>query len=1051
MASDPPRGAGNRPALRHQHHQDYHRHTKYSFGTGFHPEKESSEAPLVTAYDKSHFQCVDRPRFFSFTSDPQHETVWQRVLFFGSATALTVGPGRRIPSAVLGISKTHEHLEENAALEQNLGCYLGYYTLGDDSQIGDTYEFYKNEKVLQRVKQFHPNHRYRGGAIGNHDTDPLGLSQDEDAYLIVPRILLNLQGKKSVPNDVHLVAVGHPDRRLDHQKRIFLERRHYYGDVGRLDPNALKRNKLTLADIVDYAALAQAGLAPGDLFSSKKVHEQNFDPVAFLNMEELKRRGVHPDTLIDQIDLIQPVRLKEVDYRSDSYILEDGRFGSFSETDEVVERFWGPPEVDGSRHSTVFFDGGGDSINHKWFRASISQTDRIRTIHGESGLYTINMDHMDFGNQSILGGAMNAHVSRNQVRVLEAIIAETQRNDPGARFILTGHYALHRIKNFHEAGLHRIFNNEAVIAFVGGHSHIRYIDKDVSQGEWAEKNGIKRKNPLPSVIVPSMIDDPNEIAVVKIDDTDPSKTVVELTFQGVDSSKVPGVTDRVYEELRQMLPHFNTYAEGIRRINDPEVRELATPGIPLKRKIYLFKKILLNGGHDRIIKEDVIPAMVADARLHIRLFSKILDLSLREADFGQEADDFNKGLSAYLTSLDSYYNRVSSADYVPSVDSHEEDDRLIQLERELDHARDNLLDSIKVLVDLRLVEGEEKELLTLSHHMASSLTAYLNDYQNWLEDYEDLVRIKRPEDASDWIARTNLFGKGSFQSLFRHLEDLPEGSESWAFLTLATPLAAIIGDKMYEERRNVDRTVPDRLTLALEHRPFLSRKESVNYVQTSNLDPSEKSPEDPRWTRLKEQALEQAERDRASLMELIPPPPPWRPEVKFSFPFGVMLGTGSTERLFGTPESAHDVNLNLSVGAGALWHIYDWDGWPDLNLRLWESADYVSNHRFRDVEQFGRVDLVAHNLDFTTRSVFSVGYLDLLEVGAGPLGGYSLRNLQHNMTGRSFKGWNAQLTLFGALSIHVEQKFYQDGSRSMPVGLMLDVPQAVEWYRTFFK
>lgn len=509
-----------------------------------------------------------------------------------------------------------------------------------------------------------------------------------------------------------------------------------------------------------------------------------------------------------------PARIESADYHH--YTVKGRKKAAWNDTARVFRDFW-KQEKDGSWNALVkYLPGSPDKPEKQWFHASAVKMGDFGTSDGKVPLYFLSMDTMDYLDDGMSLGALQGHVSSSQVRVLEAFIEEIRSAEPGAKFVLGGHFpaasgefdkaGVAAIAKLRESGLHRILSDEDVVAYVAAHTHDRGYT-DLSQHDL-----VQRSTPLPQVTVPAVMDYPNEMVLMTygVEASDPDNVVLQFDFAGVDPKTLPGNSEAVCAEMKAIRPELLMYDDGIVHIKDDHMREFALPGTPFGKKLDLVLNLdegaitRFDNIHDEVIKEDVIPAMVEDTQYYLRAFMGVMKLTLIEAGWNDEAAAIEAAYLKNVDHLNENYERIWKGEYRETAVGHSHVHLLDEHMGELDEA---------IRVFQEKAEGSNDENVAFVGHLLPLVRGFLGEYRYWLEGYERKLKTER--DPQDFVYDASLGGSFYFKSVMAHMRDVPYGSQAWAFLVHSFLEAGEQRVEFYRGERVLSKTVPDRIRLEI--------------------------------------------------------------------------------------------------------------------------------------------------------------------------------------------------------------------------------------------
>ncbi|MBI2340139.1 MAG: hypothetical protein HYU99_07240 [Deltaproteobacteria bacterium] len=673
----------------------------------------------------------------AFIGDNQYYVVPYIQGFYRSLALNTRAAGHRLPAVTLFAPSAHETLIRESIPDELRPVFQGMISTGDVADVASLEEWYLFVDTLRRLETADPNNRTRLFMVGNHEVLHAG-SARSGTFGGLLTFILNLQGNRHYASDIHGPEVGGVEKRLD--KAILIP--------------------LIFRDILGHKA------DPVPLFSSSPSH----------------------------------------------YRLKGGQKQKWGDKEQVYSTFW-KQEHDGSYHAPVKFW-------HKYklrsrepeqtflYTSAIKMAD-LQTADGIYPVYFIGLDTMDYLRTPTLVGALTGKVSPIQVKLIQAFMAHVKKREPGALFVLGGHYPVTSMEyKVESSGLNKILSDDSVIAYIGAHTHKRdYVD--LASNEYAKKYGIARLTPLPEITVPSATDYPNEMMLLKygVENRESNKLVFEFQYRGIDPSSVPGKTEAVDRELEAIKPHLCSLRDALAHIDDPALKEFGTPETPWNNQFRLLfdvdKGIKTRSGtiHDFVVAEDVIPAMVEDAQLYIRLFMSVVKLALVEGGMEGEALKLEKAYLAAVEKIDRYYENIHATKellrilqaikYVENMEGKGEHPQpemahleIDALTRTMNQQSYHVLDTIgDHLANSPWITDQNRKLLASIIPIVEEMPLFVEAYREWLIHYETLCRTERSN--KEIIASADLFGNGHFRNIWNQLPHIPYGSQAFAFKTLA--------------------------------------------------------------------------------------------------------------------------------------------------------------------------------------------------------------------------------------------------------------------------
>ena len=652
------------------------------------------------------------------------------------------------------------------------------------------------------------------------------------------------------------------------------------------------------------------------------------------------KRDIHlpevgdPDNILDKKVLLaflyeqffgkslDPVILAPTD-ATGYYISEEHGLGRWKKSGQAFKHFW-KQEKDGSWNALVFLDSNAKKPHpeEQWMHVSAIKMSELSTADGKVPIFFISLDTMDFlADQTSFGGT-RGRVSHYQVNIVDTFITEMKRRHPKARFIMGGHFPAHDIVGIRGSKLNHVLAREEVVAYIAGHTHSRGY-RDLAAKPHRRKLGIRRDNPLPQVIVPAVMDYPNEMALMRygVDPADRDKIFFEFDFKRLDEDKIPGNSDVVCEELKMVRPHLLTYDDAMAHMGDKQLKEFATPGTTIGKKIDLLLNldhgIITKPGrvYDEVVAKDVIPAMVEDTQTYLRLFRSVIKVSLVEGGFREEAANYCGIFFQTLEHLDDYYERITQGKYTDTSGEHSDVHLIDRFKRDLDEASYDLIDKLEAAEQ----ETKDPQMRQLYHnvaHIVRDVNNFMNDYRHWLTGYEQNLRTERR--PSELINETDLLGSPYFKSVVRHIWELPYGSQAVAFLTHVHLESAEQYKEFYKGKESLRQKVPDQIRV--EH-SVKSGKTTIKKQWLSGTHTATRR----HWCETDADYKPHAATARAEVMKEVPKSGKYKPDAHWSVEIGGYLGN---------PNDG-GVEKGVRVSVGGQWHLLSRWNAPRINGGIW--------------------------------------------------------------------------------------------------------------------
>ncbi len=523
-----------------------------------------------------------------------------------------------------------------------------------------------------------------------------------------------------------------------------------------------------------------------------------------------------------------PVTLKSV--TSTHYLFPTAskqKAGSWDDTAQVFKQFW-KQEADGSYNLLVHFKNGREEEypETKWIFASAAKLGEYDTQVGKMPVFLIGLDTMDYTYKSSAMGAVEGHVSPAQVEMIRAFMTEQKKINPNTKFIFSAHYRLRDIEHPEFSELNLLMSDPAVIAFVGAHTHRRDY-ADLNEESLAAKFKIHRTTPLPEINVPSVIDFPNEMTAFQYG-MDGDEFKMEFTYRGIDQKRIPGDGPLVTKEFKAIQPFLNTYRETLKSIKDPLIKELASPQTSLWRQVYLVthfhKGFLWQEGriYDTLVARDVIPFMVEDAKLFMKMNMAITRLNLAQIGMNDDADELTKINDLHLASLNHFYDKILAGEYsdlsatFPLQEAEAQTDAFLKitsdilekLDRRLAGFTGSMASDAKILL---VPQDDEKTsyLVKLTRDILSSQRDFLINYKEWLIEFQQHKRSGRSDE--ELVTHANLFGHPSYRTIQRRVQELPQDNMTYAFLLRVFMESSLQRQQHYHKTNPAN--VPDKIAV----------------------------------------------------------------------------------------------------------------------------------------------------------------------------------------------------------------------------------------------
>ncbi|MBI2341031.1 MAG: hypothetical protein HYU99_11805 [Deltaproteobacteria bacterium] len=735
-------------------------------GTTLFPFADPSANGVPPAGESHVLQLIGDEQYFD---DPE------ALGFYRSLTVLGVGPpGLRLPGMTFGVPFLHEALAQDIPPEYQ-GLYQGMIAMGDAADVASTEEIKMFIHTLARLKEMnktYPVGRLLLFLIGNHDVFHAGTANSGSNFFGLLGVALNLQWGRNYTRDVHGAEVGSEGNILNKARLIEFIYRFFLEE----EPNTVQ--------------LAYS-YAPSESLREKQSNSF-FDT-------------------------------------SSTYRIKGENKKNWQNTTEVFNDFWHQSKDESFNALVKYLPNKDKRPEQSLLSVSAVKMEDLETANGNHPVYFIALDTMDYLKDGSEFGATSGHVSSIQVQIVKAFIAEMTARHPGAKpkFILGGHFPATSITNLKISGLNEILSDEEVIAYVAGHTHERGFE-DLADRETAFKYGINRANPLPMIVVPAVMDFPNETVFLKygVENPESNKLYFEFTFHGIDWRTIPGLNGDVIHELRQIYPYLDSFTVALSKIDNEQLCRFADPATPLYDKGYLAlsldEGLLTRPGaiNDFVIAQDVIPTMVENNILYKRLFLSMVKLNLMDLGLQAEADSLADAYLQRLNHLMEYYERIRSENYLDGDDAHQKVHDLDGFSKPLDVEVDRLKEIAPKFDPEKFHDEEEwkKQLAPQERQLVfmADATALmqedLNYFKDWLIRFEKLRRSEARDE--DYRKMTDLFGNHYFKTIRSHLWNSPPESAAAAFAALVHLVSA----KMYRAYRKPltsqftsEREVPDRI------------------------------------------------------------------------------------------------------------------------------------------------------------------------------------------------------------------------------------------------
>lgn len=721
--------------------------------------------------------------------------------------AESVAPGHRLPASNLGITQAMTALHARALTPGQRASLRGLIAMGDAVDVSSVRELETYFKTLRFIQKVNPLEQMLLFTIGNHEVLHAGVSHSGGDFFGFWGLFLNLSGPRSHKKDIQIPEVGGARNALD--KKKFIEA--YYKFTFGKGPKPVILHKFNNR----YYTLKEA-----------KTH--------------LKKKS--------------------------------NWYGSEKISEKVFNDFWRYERNQRVWNALIHYPKGGEqNPEESWFYATATKLNDFKTSNGTYPIYAIAIDSMDYLVDSRSLGALDGHISHVQIKVVQNFILEMKRRNPHAKFVLVSHYPMGRISNIKKTGISHILSDEAVIAVIGAHTHKREYE-DLAENKSMNSYGIVgRNNPLPQVVVPSPMDYPNEIVKLRygIEPRNPEQIFFTFDFVEIDSSRLPGNSEAVCTELKSIRPELLIYDDALAHIKNPQIRQFATPGSPLFRRIdigaNLDTGLVTKPGkiHDELIADDVIPTMVEDTQYYLRAFTSVTKLSLTEAGMDPEAKEIELLFREILNHLNHYYERIWRDEFTEIGGDHLDIHKLDTYQNDLAQTTTKVVKKIQGQLKDPSLTPRQKQLLKLAANTLPDIKGFFDDYRFWLKRYERNRRTERR--PSEMINEADLGGSLHFKAVMKQLRAIPYGSWAWSFLVHAFFEAGEQRAEFYGGQAALQKKVPDTIRVVLNtttgietvHVPPLSAAERATQ-RRHWCDP--KSPPHAKWARQRSQAWKPAEK-----------------------------------------------------------------------------------------------------------------------------------------------------------------------------------------------
>lgn len=903
----------------------------------------------------------------SFVGDEQFNVMPYIWSVYRSLTADNFAPGLRLPLSNMGDAAAREMLLRQAVPVNEEGVHRGSISTGDSTDVASVEELNQYLEVVGKAAAF--GHPLRLFVPGNHEVFHGGVA-DRGVEGGLLALLLGLGGEREFQRDVHGLEVGGEKNILDKGRMI--------------------------------------GMVYKNLFGKKPK------PVALLPSDK------------------------------EGYLLKDKTRGAWKDTSTVFQRFW-REERNGAWTAIVSHE---EDQTHRvpleqWLYVSASKLDEIQTPSGPHPLYIVGIDTVDFLADPASKGSIEGRISTYQAALIRAFIQETKRGEPRAKFILVGHYPLtqtagkgglslftetiplfgpfFRPLNVEESVLKPILSDESVIAVVGAHTHNRGFEKNLCDPKFGTLIGGETpassprycppdREPLPQIVVPAVIDYPNETVLLRYgaDERDPDKLIFEFQFKGIEAAAVPGLDDDVRREFEKLKPVLLTYLETRRHIRDPRFRTLTEPIYDSTYWRQLFKKfdLLVNidrgalwdlqRANDQIVVHDVIPGMVEQAKVVLRAVLADIKVTLVRADLREEAGGLESAYLDGLDRLDRYYEKISQGIYSDVTGKHGGAHEIDEITIPIRKVTGEIQAAIARAMESPSAPPEDREDLRNIEHLLGGLASFTEEYKHWLVHYEENRRTKRlPSEMTD---ESNLFGKPSFRLIWNHFGKARYGSAAHALNTLLFLESSRLWFKYRNE--DADGSIPKKLleggrglnvpnTIRLEIEPSGAHRVIGQYLR-----PKEVKERLNWWPHLETQGKkEDGKSALVTITDAVTKGKGITSHWQRLF-LGFSLGRGETigEAFSANPFAPSGGNRGVTVATGFQWHVLnDWR-LPRLNFSIRGGADF--NWQTKKIEDLLDQDVLrdTFEIEVPVRAALTLGDpWGYFEFGALVMGGFAWR------------------------------------------------------------
>lgn len=731
--------------------------------------------------------------YIRFIGDEQLFDEPRQRSFYRALSVLGVGPpGLRLPGMTTATPYITQLMARIGIPEEHKHLNQGIISTGDTGDVGSTREIDLFFRIFDKIKAYDPLNQLLMYVLGNHDVIHAGAANSGDNFFGVLGFGLNLwDPRRNYRRDIHATEVGTTEFILD--KLILINK------------------------VIDY-------FAGKDVEVNPVILAHSYAPSQYLRSNQNNMMREMPSV----------------------YRLKGEKEKNWNDVDEVFSDFW-KQKGDNVWEAIVGYkmETPKRRPEQKEFMVRMIKAEEMNTTNGDHPLYFIALDTMDYMDDGTDLGAIQGHVSSEQVQVIKAAILKAKvlvkKDNPHAqaKFVFVGHFDPTRIANFKESGLNEILSDEDVVTYVGAHTHDRGY-KDLNSPELAIKYGIQRTTSLPVIIDPSVTDWPNEMLVLKYGVENPSTNefYLDFTFTGIDRDEIPGLNDQVLAEYKEILPYLNSFGEALKRFDDAKLAEFANPNTPLYRKIYLAAQLddglLTKPGalHDLVIAHDVIPTMIQDNVLHKRLFADMIKLEVADSGYQDQANAFEGAYTKRLDHLVGYYEGIRQAKSKGENPSDMEAHDLDKFQKEYEQKVAELKQLAQGLSD----EGPAKERLQQMVDIADMLATDLEDFRAWVERY-NRKREDQTQSDEELRALADLYGYSHIQGIMEHMKDLPVESPAAAYAILVGLESAVI----YRDYRNPitslageEKEVPDNIRITVS-------------TETSRIQVTQKDLPDATW------------------------------------------------------------------------------------------------------------------------------------------------------------------------------------------------------------